>query len=87
MPEQLNNNKSQDKEPETSLVVQWLQLQAPNAEGQAGFNPGQATRSHMPQLRDLPCHNQDWVQPKKEQTPIRCLMNSGSHKPFHRGQN
>ena len=50
MPEQLNNNKSQDKEPETSLVVQWLQLQAPNAEGQAGFNPGQATRSHMPQL-------------------------------------
>ena len=49
MPEQLNNNKSQDKEPETSLVVQWLQLQAPNAEGQAGFNPGQATRSHMPQ--------------------------------------
>lgn len=57
MTEQLNNNKSQDKEPETSLVVQWLQLQAPSAEGQAGFSPGQATRSHMPQLNDLPCHN------------------------------
>ena len=34
----------------TSLVVQWLRLQAPNA-GCLGSIPGQGTRSHMPQLR------------------------------------
>ena len=34
----------------TSLVVQWLRLWAPNAEG-PGFIPGQETRSHMLQLR------------------------------------
>ena len=34
----------------TSLVVQWLGLSAPNAEG-PGSVPGQETRSHMPQLR------------------------------------
>ena len=34
----------------TSLVVQWLRLQAPNAVGQ-GSIPGQGTRSHMPQRR------------------------------------
>ena len=34
----------------TSLVVQWLRLQAPNAGGQ-GSIPGQGTRSHMLQLR------------------------------------
>ena len=39
MTEQLNHSESQDKEPETSLVAQWLQPQAPNAETQAGFNP------------------------------------------------
>ena len=33
-----------------SLVVQWLRLCAPNAEG-PGLNPGQGTRSHMTQLR------------------------------------
>ena len=33
----------------TSLVVQWLTLQAPNAGGW-GSIPGQRTRSHMPQL-------------------------------------
>ena len=38
------------KLPGTSLVVQWLRLHAPNAEGQ-GSIPGQGTRSHMPQLR------------------------------------
>ena len=31
----------------TSLVVQWLRLQAPNAGG-PGSIPGQETRSHMP---------------------------------------
>ena len=31
-------------------MVQWLRLQAPNAEGQ-GSIPGWGTRSHMPQLR------------------------------------
>ena len=34
----------------TSLVVQWLRLHAPNAEG-PGSILGQRTRSHMPQLR------------------------------------
>ena len=33
----------------TSLVVQWLRLQASNA-GNPGSIPGQETRSHMPQL-------------------------------------
>ena len=35
---------------ETSLVVQWLRLHAPNA-GSLGLIPGQGTRSHMMQLR------------------------------------
>ena len=34
----------------TSLVVQWLRLQAPNARGPSSI-PGQGTISHMPQLR------------------------------------
>ena len=34
----------------TSLVVQWLRLLAPNAQG-LGSIPGQGTRSHMLQLR------------------------------------
>ena len=34
----------------TSLVVQWLRLCAPNAEG-PGSIPGQGTRAHVPQLR------------------------------------
>ena len=34
----------------TSLVVQWLRLQAPSAEG-PGSIPGQGTRAHMSQLR------------------------------------
>ena len=36
--------------PGTSLVVQWLRLYVLNA-GIHGLNPGQGTRSHMPQLR------------------------------------
>ena len=35
---------------QTSLVVQWLRLHAPNAEDQ-GLIPGQGSRSHMPKLR------------------------------------
>ena len=34
----------------TSLVVQWLRLHSPNAEGK-GSIPGQGTRSHMLHLR------------------------------------
>ena len=34
----------------TSLVIQWLRLQDPNAGG-LGSVPGQGTRSHMLQLR------------------------------------
>ena len=34
----------------TSLVVQWVRLQTPNA-GCPGLIPGQRTRSHVPQLR------------------------------------
>ena len=37
---------------ETSLVVQWLRLQAANAGG-LGSIPGQETRSHRPQLKIL----------------------------------
>ena len=36
----------------TSLVVQWLRLQAPNAGG-LGSIPGQGTRFHMLQLKIL----------------------------------
>ena len=36
----------------TFLVVQWLRLSTPNAEG-LGLIPGQATRSYMWQLRNL----------------------------------
>ena len=35
----------------TSLVVQWLRCNIPNA-GHPGSISGQGTRSHMPQLRD-----------------------------------
>ena len=37
----------------TSLVVQWLRFQAPNAVGEKGLGsiPGLGTGSHMPQLR------------------------------------
>ena len=35
---------------QTSLVVQWLALQAPNAGG-PGLFPGRGTRSHKPQLK------------------------------------
>ena len=35
---------------ETSLVVQWLRLHAPNSEG-LGSVPGQGTRSHMPLIK------------------------------------
>ena len=37
----------------TSLVVQWLQLCAPNV-GSPGLIPGQGTRSHRPQLFSFP---------------------------------
>ena len=45
-----------NKKSGTSLVVQWLRLRAPNAGG-LGSIPGQGTRSRMPQLKDLACHN------------------------------
>ena len=44
--------------PGTSLVVQWLRLRAPNSGG-LGSIPGQGTRSHMPQLKDPTCPNED----------------------------
>ena len=40
----------------TSLVAQWLRLQAPNAGG-SGSIPGQGTRYHIPQLKDTACCN------------------------------
>ena len=46
----------------TCLMVQWLRLHTANAEG-LGLIPGQGTRSHMLQLKDPACHNQDLVQP------------------------
>ena len=36
----------------TSLVVQWLRTQSPNA-GELGLIPGQGPRSHMAQLKIL----------------------------------
>ena len=58
---------------ETSLVVQWLRLRTPNAQGPSSL-PGQETRSHgmqlrvymqqlkvpRPQLKDHSCHDGDW---------------------------
>ena len=44
--------------PGISLVVQWLRLHAPDA-GNLGLIPGQGTRSHMLQLKDPVCHNED----------------------------
>ena len=40
----------QVKDEETSLVVQWLRLRAPNAGGLASI-PGQGVRACTPQLR------------------------------------
>ena len=63
----------------TSLEVQWLRLNTPNAVD-PGSIPDQGTRSHMPQLRvcmpqlkdpgacrneDPTCHNQDPARPNK----------------------
>ena len=41
--------------PGPSLVVHWLRLRTPDAEG-PGLIPGQGTRSHMLQLRDCMPH-------------------------------
>ena len=45
----------------TSLVVQWLRLQAPNARGPSSI-PSQGTRSHMLQLRPGAVK---WIKKKK----------------------
>ena len=47
---------------ETSLVVQWLRLHAPNAGGM-GSIPHQGTGSHMSQLKDPEYRNKDIVCP------------------------
>ena len=49
----------------TSLVVQWLRLQGPNAGG-PGSIPGEGTRSHTSRLKDPQCHNSDPAQPNKQ---------------------
>ena len=41
----------------TSLVVQWLRLHTPIAEGPSSI-PSQGTRSHVPQLRDAAHHDE-----------------------------
>lgn len=47
----------------TSLVVQWLRPQTPNAGG-PGVIPGHGTRFHVPQTtKDAPCCNKDLAQP------------------------
>ena len=43
----------------TSLVVQWLRLSDPNAEG-PGLIPDQGMRSHMPQLKILCAARKTW---------------------------
>ena len=46
-----NVGEDQEDMTGTSLVVQWLRCDIPNA-GHPGSISGQGTRSHMPQLRD-----------------------------------
>ena len=48
--EELGHDWATEQQIGTSMVVQWLRLQAPNAAG-LGSVPGQGTRSHKPQLR------------------------------------
>ena len=47
---EIKKNKQKKEYPGTSLVIQWLILQAPNAEG-TGSVPGHRTRSCMPRIR------------------------------------
>ena len=49
-------------------MVQWLRLLAPNTGG-LGSIPGQGTRSHVPQLKDLACHNEDQRSPELQLRP------------------
>ena len=62
----------QNKMKGTSMVVQWLRLHTPNAEG-PGSIPGQGTRSHMLQLRVLMPQQQ---QQQRSLTPQRrsCVL-------------
>ena len=55
--------QKQEKKKESSLVVQWLRLHAPNAGG-LGSISGQGTRTHVPDVKTLhaatknpTCHN------------------------------
>ena len=55
--------KQEKKKKESSLVVQWLRLHAPNAGG-LGSISGQGTRTHVPEVKTLhaatknpTCHN------------------------------
>ena len=62
----------------TSLVVQWLRLWAPNAEG-PGLNAGQGTRSYMPQLKipqattKTPCSQINEYYQKHRTSPVAQL--------------
>ena len=59
------------KTPRPSQVVQWLRLCAPNAKS-LGSTSGQRTRSHMSQLKNPTCLNEDPVCHNKDPTqPIK----------------
>ena len=45
-----NKKTIQNTKAGTPLIVQWLRLRSLNAGG-TGSNPGQGTRSHMPQTK------------------------------------
>ena len=47
----------------TSLEVEWLRLCAPNLGGPGSISH-RGTRSHMPQLKDLMCHNKRSCMPQ-----------------------
>ena len=63
----------------TSLVTQWLRLQALNA-GRPGSIPGQGTRSHMPQLRD---HMSQLKTPYAARAAILCTTTKTQHSQIN----
>ena len=56
----------------TSLVVQWLRLQAPNAGG-PGSITSQGTRSHRPKLKKVPVRCNEDVATKTQHSQKKKL--------------
>ena len=66
----------------TSLVTQWLRLQAANAGG-LGSIPGQEARSHVPQLK-IPLGNKWQLQGREytSQTPFEVSLSAPPPLPL-----